>query len=924
VEVARVDHFVDALVDLLEPPSEQLVRRLDVFLLDPVPEAPRLTGNDDDQILRVMTPEGSFPPLPLALTGPLLTRWLGAAAASEELLVDGIAGWVAAQTDTGPPIEQLNELLRATMTDQAVDGPPSSEAAASTIPPEAVASASAASFIAFLLEAFGHRAFRQFVKSYVSHRRDQAAITAYQRPLGELQAAWQAGLVAPSRALSPWRSLFARLWPVLSPYRWRLAESFTYMLLSVAVTIALPLASRYLVDVVLPAREVRGLLIFIAILTMVYVFNAIVRVRGLYVGSSVHLRALVAMQEQTFRMLQRLPHAFYDRARIGDLMSRLSSDLGLVQQAMSQVIDTGVIMLLNAVAAAITIVLLSPMLGLLVLGAVPLVVLANRAFGRRLALAGYEQQQLAGETQSVLQENLTGHAVIKAFGAEDRAVSAFRARLASLFRASRRVVLVGGVFDASVTMATALPQIAVLGVGGYLVMDDELSLGTLVAFLGLLPSIMSPISSLADVGQAVQTSSGALERVNELLDAPVAIDDLPDAAALPQPQRSLELDHVSVGYSSDRPALFDVSLTIPIGTHAAIVGPSGAGKSTIVNLLLRFLDPDNGRVLFDDVDARDVRLASVRDKFGIVFQDTFVFNTTVRENIAVGRPDATDADIEAAARAAHLESFLESLPSGFDTLLGEGGGRLSGGQRQRLAIARAIVRDPPILIFDEATSNLDAQTERGILETVSALQAGRTTITVTHRLGLVANADRLFVLDRGRLVEEGTHDDLMTSGGLYQQLFEEQMGVRGARPSAPRADDRALLMSVPLFAGLDDRAIDELAARLVAERYGPGDPVIVQGEPGDRLCILISGSAEVLIHDGTGQHVVNVLGPGDFFGELALVHDEPRRATVRAATPTVIRSISKSDFYALASVAGFREAVAQVLTERMNAYGDFE
>jgi ABC-type multidrug transport system fused ATPase/permease subunit len=367
--------------------------------------------------------------------------------------------------------------------------------------------------------------------------------------------------------------------------------------------------------------------------------------------------------------------------------------------------------------------------------------------------------------------------VVKAFGLERSAVSSYRALLDRILAVTMRLVLIGGLYETSIGLATTLGQLVVLGAGGYLVIEGHLSLGTLVAFLGLLPSLFTPIATLSTVGQTVEQASGALDRVDELLEEPATIGDSPGATVLPAVRQEIRLDDVEFGYEPGRPVLRGLTIAIPAGAHVAIVGPSGCGKSSIINLLLRFFDPQQGRVAFDGHDLRDVTLVSLRSQVGIVFQDTFVFDTTVRENIAVGRASATDAEVVAAARAADLDGYIGALPAGYDTVLGERGVRMSGGQRQRLAIARALIRNPRLLILDEATSALDAQTEAEVLATIDRLAKDRTTISITHRLMSAAKTDRVFVLDHGCLVEQWTHEELLAQQGLYRRLYDEQAFV---------------------------------------------------------------------------------------------------------------------------------------------------
>jgi ABC-type multidrug transport system fused ATPase/permease subunit len=823
--------------------------------------------------------------------------------------VNGIAGIAGSRLRSAPAIEEADEAVRAELAAGA-------EVSVFAADPGVVVPIS---FVAFLLKTYGPEALRRFLETYDSERRDQAAAAVYQRPLGSLEELWLSSLRELSGFRATFRALLGHLLPLMRPHKWRWVEIFVYMLLAVALTIAIPLGFKYLFDTIIPKGSISRLAIFVAVLFLVFVANALVTMRRSYVTAVVNQRVLFGLQGRMFERLQRISHNFYGRAKVGDLMARLSQDLNTVQEATTAVLSEGALLLLTALAAAITAIVLSPILGALVLVVVPLFCVSYVLLLSRLRRASFEVQTIYGQVASTIQENLSAQSVVKAFGLEERAIRSYRGALGGLLRAIVRVVVLSTLFEASIGIAVTFGQLVIIGVGGYLVIKGHMSVGTLVAFVGLLPSFLQPITTLANVGQQVQRAAGAFDRMLEVLEEPIAIADAPEAQPLPRAPHELRLEGVVFGYEPSRPILRNLSLTIPPGKHVAIVGPSGSGKSTVVNLLLRFWDPQEGRVLYDGSDLRELEIASFRAQIGLVFQDTFLFDTTLRENIALAREGASDAEVLEAARAARLESWIESLPAGPDTVLGERGVRMSGGQRQRLAIARALLRDPTVLILDEATSALDARTEAEILETLEEVALGRTTISITHRLSLSARSDYIFVLDQGELVEEGTHAELVRAGGHYQRLYDEQMAYVGAG-LAPVGIEVGRLRTVPLLAELGPQELAALAERLTLEQFHGGEDVVRQGEEGRKLYLLGSGQAEVVVHDGTRERRVNTLNEGDFFGEMALLADEPRAATVRTTMPTQLYSLARADFLSLLERdPEARQSIAERIAARQRA-----
>ena len=439
-------------------------------------------------------------------------------------------------------------------------------------------------------------------------------------------------------------------------------------------------------------------------------------------------------------------------------------------------------------------------LGLVVLAGAPLVGLVYKAMAR-----GAQERSLAlrednSAVLSVAAENYTAIPVVKMFGLGGREGLRFRRASDRLFRAQRRLSLFGGLFGLSVNSIVTLLRLGVLGFGAWLIIEGRFTIGGLVAFLAIMGDVISPVTVLTSIGQDIQAATGALVRINEVLDAdPEPVSD--DAIDLPRLSSELRLSDVSFSYTPERRALDGVDAVIPVGSNVAFVGPSGSGKSTVLRLMMRMYEPEEGTITIDGIDVADCTVESLRGQIGVVFQDPFLFNTTIRENIELGKPGATEDEILAAAEAAEIDQFIDALPQGYDTLVGERGSNLSGGQRQRVSIARALIRDPRILLLDEATSALDPGTERQISATLRKVGEDRTVVAITHRLTSITDYDAIFVIDDGRLVEYGTHDELVALGGTYGHLWAEQTG--GERLELPPFDSAGALAGTVLFRSLD-------------------------------------------------------------------------------------------------------------------------
>lgn len=847
------------------------------------------------------------------------------------LIVDGLLSLAMQRLGSFPPPDVVQgQLGQAKMQyslptiESLVAGP--------TKQTEALYYPAAASVAQFLITTRGLDSFKTFAGKLNPEAPDQASQAAYHTTFHKLGNAWSKSVTIgkPGGMLRFIRMSGA----YLGDYKFKVAEIVLYICVAVAFTIGLAKVQQFLFDHALPrpnphATNAKNALIpgdlhLLAIImgSLVVAFGIVLFTswRQSYLTAYVSESVLKEMRLKMFSLVQRLQPGYFQTTRTGDIMSRMTSDMAAVQNALTGSMAQGFRMMLTLVAAVVTIFLTDWKLAFIAMVGTPLFFISSRYLGPAAARASKERQRQLANSTSTLQENLSAQPVVKAFGLENRMVDDYTSALSNVFRSSLRLTYLTGLYSTSANSVATGINLAVLGLGAYFVIQGPLTYGILVAFLGLIAQVIGPVQNISSILQGFQQASGAMDRIDEMLRLEPTIKDSPTARPIPRLSGGIRLENVQFGYSDEQVILNGVSIDIPAGSNVALVGPSGCGKSTILNMIMRFYDPNQGRVTFDGIDIREGTLDSVRGQMGIVFQDSILFNISIRENIRLGRLEATDEEVEAAAKAAEIHDLIMSLPDDYDTVVGERGSRLSGGQRQRMAIARAIVRNPSILVLDEATSALDARTEAAINATFERIGQGRTTISVTHRLSSVINADRILVFERGRLVEQGTHDELLQKGGLYAGLWQEQGGVgSGHAPAAGGTAPAAEVMrlrSIPMFAQLPAHLLEALSRRLFVERFAAGDTIISQGDVGDKLYVLQRGQVDVLSSGPTGRPLAT-LNDGDYFGEMALLHDAPRVATVRARTPVQVYSMRKEDFKGLMSaVPQLRQMMEQVMAQR--------
>jgi subfamily B ATP-binding cassette protein MsbA len=548
------------------------------------------------------------------------------------------------------------------------------------------------------------------------------------------------------------------------------------------------MAVRYLLDAAFVNRD-RALLDRIALgLVALFCVQAVLNYLQAYLLSAAGEQAVAGLRRDLFSRLLEMPPGFFAERRTGELTSRLTSDIGLLQSVLSHQISEFSRQVLALAGGVVLLTWLQPRLTLTALLAAPVVVGTALIFGRRLRRMTTGVQDRVAEATGVAEEAFSQIRTVQSFVQEPAERARYGERVAASVRLALRRAKVRGVFFGMLTFSTFAAIVFVLWQGGLLVLDGKLTAGALVGFLLYTITIAASIGALATSFTNYQEAVGAAERVFEILEMTPSIADPPAPVPLPAPVRGrVTFEDVSFRYHADPShpwTLQGINLAVAPGEVVAVVGPSGGGKTTLVSLLPRFWEVDRGRITLDGADIRSLRLADLRGAIGFVPQEPALFSGTVRENIAYARPSASDAEVKAAARAAHAHEFVERLPLGYETLVGERGVKLSGGQRQRVAIARAILKDPAVLILDEATSNLDTESERLIEDALSKLLVGRTTLIIAHRLSTVQRADRLVVLDRGQVVEQGTHAELLAQDGLYARLYSRQFRDVATLPGA--------------------------------------------------------------------------------------------------------------------------------------------
>jgi ATP-binding cassette subfamily B protein len=659
-----------------------------------------------------------------------------------------------------------------------------------------------------------------------------------------------------------------------------------------------PMAFSHLIDHAIVPRDHTVLVHVLAALGVAVLLTTAAGMTGDFVYARLNSGVVARLRQRLFDHMQSLPPSFFQKYSAGEISARYTTDLAGVEQTLGTWIAWGWKPSLDIIGYNLVMFTVDWRVAVFAQLLWPMTLLGPRLFGPKASASAEERKNREAAVLTAVDEAYGSRLVVRAFGLERTMSARFAARLSSLATAVVRGAIFTSALERSASVGIYLLQIALLAIGGAMAFRGAITVGGLVAFYTVFTSLSNCLYYLAQYSGSLISSAAGLARIEEILAEKDTVPEAPGASELPPIRDAITVRDCVFTPVPGRRILDGIALTIRHGESVAFVGPSGSGKSTLLNAIMRAFDPDGGAIAIDGHDLRSVTKASLIRQSAVVFQESFLYNTTIRENLRLGRLDATEAEIEAACRDAEIHDMILAMPQGYDSPVGERGSLLSGGQRQRLAIARALLRNPRILFLDEATSALDPGTEIAINATVDRIARGRTVLRVTHRLASVVNLDRIFVMNQGRLAEQGTHAELLACGGLYASLWRKQEGIHTNDDGTRAVITIERLRQVALLARLDEAMLRELStSQFVTENIPAGRDVVVEGDPGDKFYIIARGRVEVCRRDAAGVNQrVHLLEDGDNFGELALLRDVPRGATIRTLVPCIFLTLQRHYF----------------------------
>lgn len=685
-----------------------------------------------------------------------------------------------------------------------------------------------------------------------------------------------------------------------SPYKQLCGIFLLSIFIEAAYTVAAPLSLKYLVDEAFTPKDFHMFILILSILFGGGLFNIVASAIGDYTLGKLSGEVIRKLRTELFIHVQWQSLPFYKRYKVGDLVTRFSADMASMERVIQFSFPFFLKDALNVIIGLFMLFSIEWKLTLAVLAGSSLMFVGPKLLQSRAETVNTSYKEAQERFANTIDEMVKGHKTIKGLHLQRKFLDRAHKQMNDLFSLGLNMHVVRSLMERLPLTALLILNGIMIGLGGYLIFHDEMSIGGFIAFFTLFLTVGQAVSNLSFIIPSLVESSVSFRRVGEIFASAPNVSEATDPVQLPAPITSIRMDRVTFGYTEEADQLRDVTLHIPAGSYAAFVGPSGSGKSTALQLMSRFYDPKQGAVSINDIDLRTVSEASLRKHSTLVAQDTFLFNTTIRDNLLLDGADVSEADMLEAARKANIHHVIASWPGGYDTQVHQEGGSLSGGERQRIALARALLRNPELLLLDEVTSALDPAAEADINELIERLRGRNTIISVTHRLSSAVRADTIYVFQEGRIVESGTHQQLMQQEGLYRSLWEKQHGFHLSEDGLHATVDVERLAKLPFFIGIEPPLLRNIAALFATETRKEGETIVREGEEGHTFYIIVRGKVEVLKHfPEEGEKRVAILQDGDHFGEIALLRGIPRTATVRAIGPVVLLSVRREAFHQL-------------------------
>lgn len=683
-----------------------------------------------------------------------------------------------------------------------------------------------------------------------------------------------------------------------------------------------PLSFNFIIDYAVEPKDMTMFVKIIVILATLGIVCTIAGVVGDYLLSKLNALVESDLRNQLFARLQKLHMHYFYSNRTGDTVALFSNDLPTISSAMTSLMSNGIQSVVIVVVSMGVLFYLEWSMAVLIIIGASLIFIGPLLLSRRADLKYAQYKQQIAILNSEVQENVKAQKLIKSFNLHHYMQERFGARVKQLFISSYQLNVMNASLGRIPMISLLIVNLAIMGFGSYLALTDKITIGALVAFYTMYISMGNSVYSLTFIIPTLTDAKVSIGRIQKVMDE----EQLESAlAARQEPLQSplhISVNDVTFGYSEEQTVLEHNSISIPFGSSVAFVGSSGSGKSSIVQLILGLYQPRSGSVYINDKVLDGSIVQAYRNQVAIVLQDNFLFQGTILENIQMSQSNASFEQVVQAAKLAEIHDYIISLPQGYNTEVLDEGSNFSGGQRQRLAIARALVRDPKILILDEATSALDPATEHAINATFSKLAQDRTIITVTHRLSTITNVDQIYVFDHGKIVEHGSHQELLASQRQYSHLWEKQQGFSYSDEGEDVTIDAARLSRLAFFQNVSDQLLESIASLFNTERFDTGTTIIHEGDKGEKFYLIIRGRVEVLkqTKSEAGEQVrVAVLEDGDHFGEIALLESVPRTASIRALTPCIVITLQRKVLHHILSQhPEINQYVRKVLQERIS------